>query len=183
MEPYLPVPPTTTLSSASSSSTGFDARADIAVRGFFKEGVDAYLDIAVIDTGADWRGDTPTDVLIKREEGRKITKYAGRMAGHGEFIPLVCSVYGTLGSLALQVARRAAAAVVVRHDQRQGAVGLHAVMIQASILRSVSHSMRARAWSPKGVSGFGRRFGYPDDSGVLWSKVGGVDGPAGWSEV
>ncbi len=53
----------------------------------------------------------------------------------------------------------------------------------ASILRSVSHSMRARAWSPKGVSGFGRRFGYPDDSGVLWTKVGGVDGPSGWSEV
>ena len=43
--------------------------------------------------------------------------------------------------------------------------------------------MRARAWSPKGVSGTGRHFGFPDDSGVLWSKVGGVDGPAGWSEV
>ena len=96
-EPFLPPLPIGAPVPATSTTMATDARADLAVRGFHRVGTNAYLDVTVIDTGAPWRGDTPSPELLTREEDKKIAKYAQRIYGDATFSPLACSVYGGMG--------------------------------------------------------------------------------------
>ena len=73
------------------------ARADIMATGTQRPGQNTFYDVAVVDTGAaSYLGKKALTVLRDKEQ-RKTDKYEERaeMLG-GTFVPLVCSVYGTL---------------------------------------------------------------------------------------
>ncbi len=142
-EPYLlPVPPGASVRPTTIRET--DARADIACR---HGGRTTFLDIAVIDTGADSYIGKSTTQILEEKERRKISKYEDRISPHGSFTPLVCSIYGTLGPAASMTAHRVARNVDPDRDERDAVLDLHHVMLQAAILKATSLCLRARAWS------------------------------------
>ena len=133
------VRPSTTLAS--------DARADIVARGLFQHGRDDYYDIAVLDTGADcYRGKLSIDILEAYEEKKK-GKYHDRIAPHGSFTPLICSIYGTLAPAAAKLAHKVANKVDPEREERDVVLDLHHVMLQTAILKAVSLCIRARSWA------------------------------------
>ena len=85
-----------------------DARGASVARGLFQHGRDDFYDIAVLDTGADcYKGKLSADILEAYEE-RKNGKYHDRIAPHGSFAPLICSIYGTLAPAAAKLAHKVA---------------------------------------------------------------------------
>ena len=85
-----------------------DARADMLVRGVFREQENAFFDVAVLDTGADFRGRESTAEILVKYEKTKRSRYSDRIAPVGSFTPLVCSVYGTLAPDAARTAHHIA---------------------------------------------------------------------------
>ena len=77
----------------------------------------------------------------------KRTKYADRVAPHGTFTPLVCSVYGTLGPAAMMTAGRVARSIDPEGEERHASKDLHRVMIQAAVVKATSLCLRARSRS------------------------------------
>ena len=124
-----------------------EARADIVARGVFQHGKDEYFDIAVLDTGAPcYEGKSSAEVLEKYEE-KKNTKYKDRVAPHGSFTPLICSIYGTLAPAAAKTAHRVARQVDPEREERDAVLDLHHVLIQTSVLKATSLCLRARSWA------------------------------------
>ena len=124
-----------------------DARADIVARGVFQHGKDEYYDIAVLDTGANcYEGKSSAEVLEKYEE-RKNAKYKDRVAPHGSFTPLICSIYGTLAPAASKTAHQVARQVDPEREERDAVLDLHHVLIQTSVLKATSLCLRARSWA------------------------------------
>jgi hypothetical protein len=74
-----------------------DTRCDGIVRGLVTPQREAWLDVQVVDTGA-WShlDEAPEKTLEKAERGKK-EKHARRVrvAHNADFLPIVCSVYGT----------------------------------------------------------------------------------------
>ena len=71
-------------------------KADILVRGLFLALQDAYLDVAVMDTGADSYVDRKAMSCLGDKQTKKHGKYDERVVSKGGvFKALVCSVYGT----------------------------------------------------------------------------------------
>lgn len=136
VEPGVAVRPTTTLAT--------DARADLVARGVFRHGCDLFADIAVMDTGADCYVGKTTARILEEKEQRKRAKYEDRVAPHGSFIPLVCSIYGTLGPAAAMTAHRVARSVDPERVERSACLDLHHVMIQTAVLKATSLCLRAR---------------------------------------
>ena len=68
------------------------------------------------------------------------------MAPHGSFVPLICSIYGTLGPAAAAVAHRLARQVDPDREERDAVMDLHAVIIQIGVLKATSLCLRARSW-------------------------------------
>jgi hypothetical protein len=133
------VRPSTTLAS--------DARADIVARGLFQHGRDDFYDIAVLDTGADcYLGKLSTDILEAYEEKKK-GKYHDRIAPHGSFTPLICSIYGTLAPAAATLAHKVANKVDPEREERDAVLDLHHVILQTAILKAVSLCIRSRSWA------------------------------------
>ncbi len=119
-----------------------DAGDDIVARGLFQHGRDDYYE--VLDTGADcYRGKLSIDILEKYEE-RKNGKYHDRIAPHGSFTPLICSICGTLAPAAATLAHKVANKVDPEREERDAVLDLHHVMLQTAILKAVSLCIRSR---------------------------------------
>ena len=127
------------------TNTGLDARADIMARSLFQTGRELYGDTAVIDTGARcYRFKTSAEVLEAHEVSKK-AEYGDRVALMGDFVPLVCSIYGTLAPEAHLLAARAARQVDPESEERGAVVDLHRVMIQVGIIKATSLCLRGRS--------------------------------------
>lgn len=129
-----------------STTTATEARADIVVRGLFRHGENHYTDIACIDTGAARYRNMTSAEALKQYEERKNDKYADRIAPHGTFVPLVCSIYGSFAPSARRFARQVAANIDADRDERDQVMDLHSTMVQVAVLRAVSLCLRARSW-------------------------------------
>ena len=116
------------------------------VRSLFQAGREIFGDTAVIDTGArSYRFQTSAEVLEAHEAKKKV-EYGDRVALMGDFVPLVCSIYGTLAPEALMLAARAARQVDPDWWEERGAVlDLHRVMIQVGIIKATSLCLRGRS--------------------------------------
>jgi len=116
-------------------------------RGLFQHGRDEFRDIAVLDTGANcYRGKLSIDIL-EAHEARKNAKYHDRIAPHGTFTPLVCSIYGTLAPAAAKLANKVANKVDPEREERDAVLDLHHVMLQTAIMKAVSLCLRSRSWA------------------------------------
>jgi len=142
-EPYL-VPVRPGVHVRPGTTTAIDARADLVVRGLHGTG-DTFADIVVVDTGADSYKGRATMKILGEHERRKRREYGDRVSPYGTFVPLVCSVYGTLGVAAAQTSHRAARRVEGR-EERDAALDLHRVVLQAAIIKATSLCLRARSW-------------------------------------
>ena len=127
------------------TNVALDARADIMVRSLFQAGREIFGDTAVIDTGArSYRFQTSAEVL-EAHEAKKKAEYGYRVALMGDFVPLVCSIYGTLAPEALMLAARAARQVDPDWEERGAVLDLHRVMIQVGIIKATSLCLRGRS--------------------------------------
>jgi hypothetical protein len=128
------------------------ARADVAVASAkFAGGRDFYGDVAVLDTGAASYLDKHATTVLENHEKRKCDEYSDRVASYGTFVPLVCSIYGTLAPAAAEVAHRVARAVDADREERDAVLDLHSVVLQSAILKATSQCLRARAWNSQNL--------------------------------
>ena len=144
-EPLLPrLPPGAAARSTTTDS--FGARADVHAVGLLSdEAIDDFFDIAVIDTGASRYDDKSSLRALEAYEKLKDAIYADRIVPIGRFTPLVCSIFGTLAPRAATTAHKVARAVDPDRDERDAVLDLHAVQIQAAIIKAVSLCLRARS--------------------------------------
>ncbi len=143
--PLLPVPHGVTV--RPSTTLRPDARADLVARGVLPHGRWLFGDIAVLDTGADCHRGKSSIQILEEHERYKLRKYADRIAPYGSFIPLVCSVYGTLAPAASKLANQVARQVDPEREERDAVLDLHQVVLQTSILKAASLCIRARSWA------------------------------------
>ena len=114
-------------------------------RSLFQTGRDLFGDVAVIDTGARcYRFETSVEVLEAHETAKK-NEYGDRVALMGDFVPLVCSIYGTLAPEAHLLATRAARQVDPDWEEKGAVLELHRVMIQVGIIKATSLCLRGRS--------------------------------------
>ncbi len=139
------IPPLRGIAGRPATTLEKDARADILVRGLFREQENAFFDVAVLDTGADFRGRETTSEILGSYEKIKRVKYADRVAPVGSFTPLVCSVYGTLAPEAARTAHRIARRVDPEREERDAVLDLHQVVLQVAILKATSLCLRSRS--------------------------------------
>ena len=86
--------------------------------------------------------------VLEDYEQRKKRKYNDRVGANGyNFSPLVCSVYGTLAPEAARIANKGARGVDPDRGERDSVIDLHAVMLQAAVIKAVSLCLRARSWA------------------------------------
>ena len=168
-EPLLPMMPAGA-SARPSTTLAPDARADIAVRGLSVAGRDDFFDVAILDTGADTYARKPTERVLREYEERKRGKYADRVAAHGAFTPLICSIYGTLAPAAATTAHRVARRADPDREECDATIDLHAVIIQTAVIKATSLCLRARSWTQIPVAPAG-----PDLSDAIGRM--GVVGP------
>jgi len=140
------------------------------VRGVFREQENAFFDVAVLDTGADFRGRESTAEILAKYEKRKRSGYADRIAPVGSFTPLVCSVYGTLAPDAARTAHHIARRVDPEREEKDAVLDLHQVILQVAILKATSLCLRAR--SLVAVPGVARTPVVLDDCVALLGDVG-----------
>ena len=151
-EPLLPAIPRGVLVRPSTTRDP-DARADLVVRDD-GTGRNEFMDVAVLDTGADCYKGKSTEKILADYEKRKEGKYADRVSPHGCFTPLICSVYGTLAPQAAKRAYKTARLIDPDRDERDAVMDLHTVALQSAVIRATSLCIRARSWTslpPVGV--------------------------------
>ena len=122
-----------------------DARADILVSGLFQRFQDAYLDVAVLDTGAAcYEKKTSRQVLAAKEISKR-GKYEERVSLGGAFAPLVCSVYGTLGREASAILSRVVNGLDTGRPEKKDTAVMQAVYLQMAVVKATSRCLRARS--------------------------------------
>ena len=145
-EPYLPsaigmrFEKTTT-------TTKPDARADLLVRGLFQPLQEAYLDVAVHDTGAEGYSRLSPSQLLKDRETFKRGKYEERCRLSGTFAPLICSVYGTLAPEASKILSLVVNGLDSEDPEKAAAVSMQRVYLQIATVKATSLCLRARSRS------------------------------------
>ena len=82
--------------------------------------------------------------VLETEEKKKIAEYGERVALMGEFVPLACSIYGTLAPVAMKLAVRASRRVDPDREERDAVMDLHRVMVQVGIIKATSICLRGR---------------------------------------
>ena len=127
------------------TNTSSDARADVVVRN--ADGRDDFYDIAVIDSAADSYLAKSALKALEDYENKKRNEYSDRVAPLGSFVPLVCSIYGTLAPAAATVAHKVARGVDPDRDERDASLDLHAAMLQAAVIKATNLCLRARSWA------------------------------------
>ena len=122
-----------------------DARADVLARGLFKPQKDAYGDVKVMDTGQDsYEHKEALDVLTSGERGKR-DKYEERVQMYGDFVPLVCSVYGTLEPEAAKTLHSVARRTEPEESRVGATVFLQHALLQTAIIRATSFCLRERS--------------------------------------
>jgi len=129
----------------STTTTDPDARADIMARGIFSQAQDAYFDVAVVDTGADSRERQSSEAVLREREQAKHGKYDERVTHLGKFIPLVCSVYGTLAPESARTLSQVTRALGGETEDRDDVAFLHRVCLQVAVIKATSMCLRARS--------------------------------------
>jgi hypothetical protein len=151
-----------------------DARADLIARG--EGGRDWYFDIAIIDSFAARHACVSSLKALTAYELKKIKKYFDRVAPLGGFIPLICTVYGTLGPAASQFAHRVAHGVDPDREESSAVVDLHSAVLQASIIKATSLCLRSRSQASLPLVDVASSF--PEDAAGQLSMVRERDGGA-----
>ncbi len=145
-EPHLPLVDGVRFSK-SSTTRDPEARADIKVRGIFTAQRDAFLDVAVMDTGADSYEGISSGILLRRKEDQKRGKYEERVAPHGDFAPLICSIYGTLAPESAKLLTRVTRGLDKEQD-KDAAMWMARAQLQTAIIKATSLCIRSRS-APK----------------------------------
>ena len=83
--------------------------------------------------------------MLEAHEVAKKAEYGDRVALMGDFVPLVCSIYGTLAPEAHLLAARAARQVDPDWEEREAVLDLHRVMLQVGIIKATSICLRGRS--------------------------------------
>ena len=75
------------------------ARCDIRARGFWRNGQNAFFDVAVTNADCDSQVDTSLKSVLRSHENKKKLKYNRRImeVEHGTFTPLIFTVTGVMG--------------------------------------------------------------------------------------
>ena len=128
-----------------STTTDPDARPDIMARGIYSPAQDAYFDVAVVDTGADSRGKLTSEAVLRDHERAKHRKYDERVHHLGKFVPLVCSVYGTLAPESERTLSCVTRALGGETEDRDDVAYLHRVCMQVAVIKATSLCLRARS--------------------------------------
>jgi hypothetical protein len=129
-----------------SSSTKDGARADIFATGIIRAGQGTFFDVAVLDTGADCHLPKKALRVLTDREGAKTGKYEERALLLGAtFVPLVCSVYGTLAPEAAKTLTLAVAKLNEETEEKRSTGKLLRVGVQVAILKATSLCLRARS--------------------------------------
>jgi hypothetical protein len=142
-EPYLAAP----VNLKRPSMTRKDgARADIYSTGIARPGQGTFFDVAVLDTGADCHvGRKALRVMVEKEQS-KTRKHEERaeLLG-GTFVPLVCSVNGTLAPEAAKTLTQTIAKLNEENAEKRSTGKLVRVSLQVAILKATSLCLRARS--------------------------------------
>ena len=142
-EPHLAAPvdlkrPTT--------SRKIGARADIFVTGLARRGQGTFLDVAVLDTGAECHVDRKALQVLQDKERRKRDKYEERAQLSGAtFVPLVCSIYGTLAPEAAAALASTVGKLDEGNAEKRSTGRMLRVSLQISILKATSLCIRSRS--------------------------------------
>ena len=145
VEPEPFVAPPINLTKASTTRR-VDARADILVSGLFRLLQDAYLDVAVSDTGAACYVNRKAMACLREKETRKRGKYEERVEPlGGTFSPLVCSVYGTLAPEAEEILTLVVKGLDKDAVEKRSTVAWERIALQVGIVKAVSLCLRSRA--------------------------------------
>jgi hypothetical protein len=122
------------------------ARADIMASGTQRPGQNAFYDVAVVDTGAESYLGKKALTVLRDKEQRKTDKYEERaeMSG-GTFVPLVCSVYGTLAPESIKALNKVVAELDGDKPEKRSTASMHRVGLQVAILKATSLCLRARS--------------------------------------
>jgi hypothetical protein len=142
-EPFLAAPVNLQRNTTSDKA---GAKADIMATGTERLGQNTFYDVAVLDTGAvSYRGLKAMTVLRNKEK-RKIDKYEERaqMLG-GTFVPLVCSIYGTLAPECVKALNKVVADLNGDKPEKRSTASYHRVGLQVAILKATSLCLRARS--------------------------------------
>jgi hypothetical protein len=142
-EPYLPSCDGV-IFEKKSTTRDRDSRADILVGGLFQRLQDAYLDVAVMDTGAECYSKQSPSQALKAKENRKRGKYEERARLAGTFAPLVCSVYGTLAPEASSILSRVVNGLDTKRREKSDTATMQEVYLQTAIVKATSMCLRSR---------------------------------------
>ena len=110
--------------------------------GIQRTGQNTFFDVAVVDTGAkSYRAMT----VLRDKEQRKTDKYEERaeMMG-GTFVPLVCSVYGTLAPESVTTLTKVLGELNEDTPEKRCTSKMHRVALQVAILKVTSLCLRTR---------------------------------------
>ena len=105
-------------------------------------------------------------------EKKKKKKYADRVRPHGQFIPLVCSTFGTLAPECARTAHGVANLVDSDREVRDATLDLHSVMIQVTVLKAVSLCLRSRSMAVPPAAPTPSEL---EDVPVRWAEARGRD--------
>ena len=123
-----------------------DAKADILVRGLFLALQDAYLDVAVLDTGADCHVLRKALSCLRDKQTQKRGRYEERVESKGgAFAPLVCSVYGTLAPEAEAILSLVVKGLDKDRDEKRSTLAWERIALQVGIVKAVSLCLRGRS--------------------------------------
>ena len=130
----------------STTSTKLGAKADIFVTGLYRAGQGTFFDVAVMDTGAACHVDRKALQVLRDKERKKRAKYEERAELSGAtFVPLACSIYGTLAPEAAAVLAAAIGKLGDENAEKRSTGRMLRVGLQVSILKATSLCLRGRS--------------------------------------
>ena len=123
---------------------GIHDRADIMIRGLNKPGVDALIDVCVVNLASkSYRNKKPANVLAQAERDKNRQYLAACREQRREFIPFVVSTTGLVGKQGQLVLKRLASILSKKHKKEYSAVcGYVKAYISVAIARSVHYCLR-----------------------------------------
>ena len=144
VEPYLPHPADHTIT-LKSTTTQLDARADLLVRDLLAPQGYVYADVAVVDTGTESLIGMDAMAALKERQTRKRNKYKERVEPEAVFVPLVCSVYGTLAPEAAKALTLAIRRMKGEDSELGHKFSMQRIYLQTAILKATSLCIRGRS--------------------------------------
>ena len=114
--------------------------------GIQRPGQNTFFDVAVLDTGAESYLGKKALTVLRDKEQRKTAKYEERaqMLG-GTFVPLVCSVFGTLAPESAKMLSHIVGELKEEQPEKRCTTKMQRVALQVAILKATSLCLRARS--------------------------------------